>query len=69
MAAFVATALLTAIVAIVAPATTLAFPVLNIEKGETLPTLQQLQPESDWITLSMLPAIIQVRNVATDRLF
>jgi hypothetical protein len=38
-----------------------AYPVLNITKGATLPTLQTLQPDaSDWITLSMLPATIQV---------
>lgn len=72
MAAFVATALLTAVLATavagsaVAQATT--FPILNIGKGKTLPTLQQLQPENDWITLSMLPATIQVRNVPASRL-
>lgn len=69
MAAFVATALLIAVLAtgsVVAQATT--FPILSIGKGETLPTLQQLQPENDWITLSMLPATIQVRNVPASRL-
>ena len=69
MAAFATEALLTAVVATgfaVAQATT--FPVLNIGKGETLPTLQQLQPENGWITLSMLPATIQVRNTQASRL-
>ncbi len=38
-----------------------AYPVLNITKGAALPTLQTLQPDaSGWITLSMLPATIQV---------
>ena len=37
------------------------YPVLNITKGAPLPTLQTLQPDaSGWITLSMLPATIQV---------
>ncbi len=42
-----------------------SIPVLNITKGEPLPMLQQLQPENDWITLSMLPATIQVSQLPT----
>jgi len=43
-----------------AVAQTTTFPVLDITKGSPLPTLQQLQPVNDWITLNMLPATIQV---------
>ena len=39
------------------------YPVLNITKGQPLPTLNQLQPDaSGWITLNMEPATIQVRT-------
>lgn len=39
---------------------TTTFPVLDITNGAPLPTLERLQPVNDWITLSMLPATIQV---------
>ena len=56
-----AAALLIAAIAVGnAVAQTTTFPVLDITKGSPLPTLQQLQPENDWITLNMLPATIQV---------
>ncbi|DBA78463.1 hypothetical protein WJX79_001206 [Trebouxia sp. C0005] len=55
-----AAALLIAAVAVrSAVAQTTTFPVLDITKGALLPTLQQLQPVNDWITLNMLPATIQ----------
>ena len=42
------------------------YPVLNITKGQPLPTLNQLQPDaSGWITLNMEPATIQVRTCSS----
>jgi len=59
-----AAALLIAAVAVrSAVAQTATFPVIDITKGAPLPTLQQLQPVNDWITLNMLPATIKVLHV------
>lgn len=61
MAMRTAISLLILVVTLGCVASQTTYPVINITKGETLPTLQALQPDaSGWITLSMLPATIQV---------
>ena len=55
-----ATLLIAAIAVGSVVAQTTTFPVLDITRGSPLPTLPQLEPVNDWITLNMLPATIQV---------